>query len=157
MVPQFPYCIEDDCHYVPLDDCWYASPHLFFTCVLCPKNGRLPKNRTYTFGPDDIECTLVFFSTFEELMLPIKGPMGDSMVGRVPLIQLFLAGNSTSTIAHMFSKHKPTTRQQASHQAAPTQLLWADEGAAISTKSTRGCNGLGAASLAFGACQSIRL
>ena len=78
-------------------------------------------------GPDDIECTLVFFSTFEELMLPFKGPMEDAgvvklyepsptpclyvapvqnMVGRVPLIPLFLAGNSTPTIPHMFAKRK---------------------------------------------------
>ena len=28
------------------------------------------------------------------------------MVGRVPLIPLFLAGNSTPTIPHKFSKHK---------------------------------------------------
>ena len=48
-------------------------------------------------------------------------------------------------------------RQQASHLAATTQLLWTDEGAAISTKSTRGCGGLGAASPALGACRSIRL
>jgi hypothetical protein len=59
--------------------------------------------------------------------LPIKGPMEDAgviklyepspppcryvamaetMVGRVPLIPLFLAGNSTPTIPHMFSKRK---------------------------------------------------
>ena len=30
----------------------------------------------------------------------------ENMVGRVPLIPLFLAGNSTPTIPHMFSKRK---------------------------------------------------
>jgi hypothetical protein len=30
----------------------------------------------------------------------------ENMVGRVPLIPLFLAGNSTPTIPHMLSKHK---------------------------------------------------
>ncbi len=72
---------------------------------------------------------LVFFSTFEELELPIKGPMEDAgviklyepsesptpclymadvqnMVGRVLLMPLFLAGNSTPTIPHIFSKLK---------------------------------------------------
>ena len=70
---------------------------------------------------------LVFFSTFEELELPIHGPMEDAgilklyepgpipclyiapfdhMVGRVPLFPLYLAGNSTPTIPHKFSKHK---------------------------------------------------
>ena len=127
MVPPFPYCIEEDRHAVPLEDCWYARPQLYFTCVLRPTNGRLPKNRTYKKGPDDIECTLVFFSTFEELTLPFKGPMEDAgvvklyepsptpclyvapvenMVGRVPLIPLFLAGNATPTIPHMYSKKK---------------------------------------------------
>ena len=61
--------------------------------------------------------------------MPIHGPMEDAgilklyepgpiqclyvapvdhimMVGRVPLIPLFLAGNSTPTIPHKFSKHK---------------------------------------------------
>ena len=87
--------------------------------VLCvQKNGRLPKDKHSHTGPDDIVYTLVFFSTFEELNLPMKGPMEDSgvvklydpsptpclyvapaenMVGRVPLIPLFLAGNSTPT------------------------------------------------------------
>ncbi len=32
--------------------------------------------------------------------------MTENMVGRVPLIPLFLAGNSTPTIPHMFSKRK---------------------------------------------------
>ena len=49
------------------------------------------------------------------------------------------------------------TRQQASHLAEPTQLLWTDEGSAISTKLTSGCGGLGAARPALGACRSIRL
>ena len=80
VVPPYPFCIEADRHDVPLEDCWYASPQLFFTCVLQPKDGRLPKKRTYKTGPDDIVYTLVFFSTFEELKLPIKGPMEDAGV-----------------------------------------------------------------------------
>ena len=61
--------------------------------------------------------------------MPIKGPMEDSgviklyepsptpclyvapaenMVGRVPLMPLFLAGNSTPTIPHLYSKRKDT-------------------------------------------------
>jgi hypothetical protein len=35
----------------------------------------LPKNPTYKTGPDDKVQSLVFFSTFEELDLPIKGQM----------------------------------------------------------------------------------
>jgi hypothetical protein len=71
----------------------------------------------------------VFFNTFEELTLPITGPMEDAgvvklyepsptlclyvapvenMEGRVPRFRLILAGNSTPRITHimMFSKRK---------------------------------------------------
>jgi hypothetical protein len=101
----------------------YSSHALFVR----PKNGRQPMNPTYRSCPDDLSYNLVFFSTFEELTLPIKRPMEDSgviklyepsptqclyvapvenMVGRVPLIPCFLAGNSTPTIPHMSSKRK---------------------------------------------------
>ena len=87
----------------------------------------MPKTGSHKTGPDDLRFNLVFFSTFEELKLPITRPMEDAgviklyepsptpclyvamaenMVGRVPLIPLFLAGNSTPTIPHMFSKRK---------------------------------------------------
>ena len=82
-------------------------------------------NRFNCCKPDDLLRELVFFNTFEELKLPIKGPMEDAeviklyepsptpclyvapaenMVGRVPLMPLFLAGNATPTIPHLFSK-----------------------------------------------------
>ena len=82
---------------------------------------------SYRCCPDDLHYHLVFFSTFEELKLPISGPMERAgvtklyepfptpclyvapaacMVGRVPLIPLFLAGNSTPTIPHQYSQHK---------------------------------------------------
>ncbi len=80
VVPPYPFCIEEDRRDVPMEDCWYARPQLFFTCVLRPKDGRLPKIRIYKTGPDDIVYTLVFFSTFEELKLPTKGPMEDAGV-----------------------------------------------------------------------------
>jgi hypothetical protein len=81
----------------------------------------------YRLCPDDIQYNMDFFSTFEELKLPISGPMeragvtklyepsptpclyvapASCMVGRVPLIPLFLAGNSTPTIPHKFKNHK---------------------------------------------------
>ena len=127
VIPPYPYCIEEENDDVPLEDCWYARPQLLFTCYLRPKGGRTPRNKTYTYGPDDLRYHLVFFSTFEELKLPISGPMESAgvtklyepfptpclyvapaanMVGRVPLIPLFLAGNSTPTIPHKYSQHK---------------------------------------------------
>ena len=127
VIPPYPYCIEEDPNDVLLEECWYARPQLLFTCYLRPKGGRPPKNRTYICCPDDIPYHMVFFSTFEELKLPISGPMERAgvvklyepfptpclyvapaacMVGRVPLIPLFLAGNSTPTIPHKYSQHK---------------------------------------------------
>ena len=125
--PPVSFNIEDDPADVPFEDCWYARPQLFFTCNLRPTGGRPPKNPSYKIGPDDLLFNLVFFSTFEELQLPIHGPIEDAgviklydpspipclyvapvanVLGRVPLIPLFLAGNSTPTIPHKFSKHK---------------------------------------------------
>ena len=75
VIPPYPYCIEEVPQDVPLEDCWYARPQLLFTCYLHPKHGRAPKNPTYRYCPDDIHKHLVFFSTFEELKLPISGTM----------------------------------------------------------------------------------
>ena len=127
VIPPYPYNITEDIDDVAFKDCWYARPQLFFQCYLRPSGGRQPKNQSYKIGPDDLMYNLVFFSTFEELELPIHGPMEDAgilklyepgpipclyiapfdhMVGRVPLFPLFLAGNSTPTIPHKFSRHK---------------------------------------------------
>ena len=127
VIPPYPYCIEEDSNDVRLEDCWYARPQLLFTCYLRPKDGRPLKNRTYRCGPDDLPYHLVFFSTFEELKLPISGPMeragviklyepsptpclyvgpASGMVGRVPLNPLFLDGNLTPTIPHKYSQHQ---------------------------------------------------
>ena len=40
----------------------------------------MPKNGNHKIGPDDLRYDLVFFSTFEELTLPVKGPMEDAGV-----------------------------------------------------------------------------
>ena len=40
----------------------------------------MPKTGSHKTGPDDIKYDMVFFSTFEELTLPIKGPMEESGV-----------------------------------------------------------------------------
>jgi hypothetical protein len=39
VVPPYPYCIEEDCHDVDLEDCCHgtAQPQLFFSCHLLPK------------------------------------------------------------------------------------------------------------------------
>ncbi len=87
----------------------------------------MPKNGLFKTGPDDLLYHLVFFNTFEELKLPIKGPMEDAGViklyepsptpclyvapvenitGRVPLFPLFLAGNSTLTVPHCCSNEE---------------------------------------------------
>ncbi len=65
---------------------WYVLVHtrmycyVLFQCHLRPTGGRPPKNPSYKIGPDDLLFNLVFFSTFEELNLPIHGPMEDAGV-----------------------------------------------------------------------------
>ena len=84
----------------------------------------MPLRANNKIGParDDLLFNLVFFSSFEELNWLIKGPMEDAgvvrpyepsaipcvyvapdenLVGRVPFIQLFLAGNTNLTIPHI--------------------------------------------------------
>ncbi len=72
--------------------------------------------------PDDLLREQVLFNTFEELNSPNKRPMknaevvklyepsptpclhvapAENMVGRVPLMPLFLAGSATPTIPHL--------------------------------------------------------
>jgi hypothetical protein len=100
IVPPYSYCIEEDRHEVALEDCWFARPQLFFKCCVRLKHGREQKNSNYKAGPgiyryihaylsmyvfnhfipDDLLHELVFSNTFEELHLPIQGPMEDSGV-----------------------------------------------------------------------------
>jgi hypothetical protein len=58
-----------------------ALPLLFFSCHLRLTGGRKPKDRRHKTGPYNLRYNLVFFSTFEELILPIKGPMEDHDAG----------------------------------------------------------------------------
>jgi hypothetical protein len=115
------------------------------------------------------EYTPWFSSVFEELKLPINGPTEDAgviklyelsptpclneadvqnMVGRAPLIPLFLAGNSTPTIPHMFNKRKDSGFPYGCADAAAT-VQRTDGGAAMSMRSTRGCGSLGMTSSAW--------
>jgi hypothetical protein len=74
IIPPYPFTLEDPPN-VPLEDAWYARPQLFFSCWFRPTGGRPPTQGNYTIGPDDFQMELVFFSTFEELQLPARGPM----------------------------------------------------------------------------------
>ncbi len=80
VVPPYPYSITEDIEDVPFEDCWYAHTQLLFQCHLRPAGGQQPKNQSYKIGPDDLLFNLVFFSTFEELNLPMHGPMDDAGV-----------------------------------------------------------------------------
>ena len=99
-----------------LEDAWHARPQLFFKCLLCPQNGRPPKNPSWTHGPNDIKACLVFFSAFEELKLQASGPIDSAttklyeqsptpimyvapcelMLGRVPHFPCSLHGNAAT-------------------------------------------------------------
>ena len=78
-------------------------------------------------GPDDIQVQLVFYSTFEPMVLPGGCPMeamgvqklyepsptpilsvglAADVLGHVPLMPLFLLGNSTLTLPHQLRQHR---------------------------------------------------
>ena len=69
----------DDHSDVPLDQCWYASPQLLFA----PRDGRLSKRISDSYGEDDFRIELVFFTestapSSQSLLpvdLPGSGPM----------------------------------------------------------------------------------
>jgi hypothetical protein len=83
VIPSYPCCIEEANNNVPWEDCCYAHLQLLFTCYLCPNGGRPPKNKIYSCCPDDLLYHLVFFSTFEELKLPISLLMESAGVTRL--------------------------------------------------------------------------
>ena len=56
-------------------DQWVVRPQQFFPCHLRPRSARLPRMANYAYGPDDIQVQLVFYSTFEPMVLPGGGPM----------------------------------------------------------------------------------
>ncbi len=74
-------CIEEDCHAVDLEHCWTALP-LSATCAQreeeCQKTLGINRARL----PDNSMFNLVFFSTVQDIALPIKGPMEDTGVVR---------------------------------------------------------------------------
>ena len=128
MVPPNPYCIEEVQQDVALEDSLVCSPPpVLFTCYLRPKNGRPRRVQLTKSALLSSVTTWSSSADFEELKLPISGPVETTGVtkwykssptpclyvslavciaGRVPLIPFFLAGNSTPTIPHKYSKHK---------------------------------------------------
>ena len=117
-IPPYPYVVTESSSDVPLDQGWVVRPQLFFSCHLRPRGARLPRRANYTYGPDDIQVQLVFYSTFEPKAMGVQrlyepsptpilyvGLVAD-VLGRVPLMPLFLLGNSTPTIPHQLSQHR---------------------------------------------------
>ena len=125
-VPPYPYEVGEPSD-VPLGKCWVVRPHLFFSCHLRPRGGRPPKRANYPCGADDIQDQLVFYSTSKPVVLPGGGPMkavgmqklyepsptpilyvglATNVLGRVPLMPLFLLSNSTPTNPHQLSQHR---------------------------------------------------
>ena len=133
IIPPYPFTLEDPAN-VPLEDAWYARPQLFFSCWFRPADGRPPSQGNYTRGPDDFEMHLVFFSTFEELKLPVRSPIDDAttklyepsptpilfvapnnnVLGRVPLFPLFLDGNTIPTNHTIYDISKPALSRMGS-------------------------------------------
>lgn len=96
---------------------WYARPQLFFNCTVCP-SGRHANKHSHK------ELSLVYFSTFEPINITPNSIMQrngvpmmydtasssnlpslyicpvSNVLGRVPLIPCFIAGNKHPTLPH---------------------------------------------------------
>ena len=73
-VSPYPYAVGESSD-IPLEKCRLVRHQLFFSCHLRPRGGRPPKRANYTYGADDIQVQLVFYSTFEPVDLPGGGPL----------------------------------------------------------------------------------
>ena len=111
---------------------WYARPQLFFHCTVAP-TGRLRDTGRHR------QLALVFFSTFEPITLPIDSIMkregvpmfydsasstnlpslylcrAENVLGRVPMMPCFVAGNSTPTLPHRFGDSYGAVADTACH------------------------------------------
>ena len=126
-IPPYPCVVTESSSEVPLDQGWVVRPQLFFSCHLRPRGARLPRRANYTYCQDDIQVQLVFDSTFEPMVLPMGSPMdamgvqklyvpsptpilyvglAANVLGRVPLMPLFLLGNYTPIIPHQLRQHR---------------------------------------------------
>ena len=79
-IPPYPYVVTESSSDVPLDQGWVVRPQLCFSCHLQPRGARLPRRANYTYCPDEIQVQLVFYSTFEPMVLPMGGPMDANRV-----------------------------------------------------------------------------
>ena len=59
-MPPYPFVL-DDLTDVPLEECWFAWPQLYFTCYLRSRDGRFPKGCS-TYGKDDAAVQLTLYS-----------------------------------------------------------------------------------------------
>ncbi len=64
IVLPYPYCTEEDCHDVALEDCWFARPQLFFKCCMRPEHGRVQKNYTYKASPGIYKYIRIYLSMY---------------------------------------------------------------------------------------------
>jgi hypothetical protein len=136
--------------------------------IVGQQGGRKPKDGRRKTGPDDLRYDLVFFSTFEELTLPIKGPIEGAGVVKlyepspIPCLYVALAWNMVGRIPLMPAIWVVTRLQQSLTSTARTtvhvslqdvqmQLRRMTGMAATSMRSTRGCGSLDVASLAWAA------
>ena len=127
----------------------------------------MQKTGSHKTGPDDLRYYLVFFSTFEELKLPIHRPMEDAgviklyepsptpclyvakaenMVGRIPLIPCWMAMRLQLSLTST-----ARTRVHVSLPDVLTQLQRIEGKAATSMRLTLGCGSLDVANLALAA------
>ena len=124
----------------------FCPPQLYFTCYLRSGDERSPTGRC-TYGKDDLAVQLMFYNTFEVLGLPGSDPMEtrrvvklyeasptpilyvcpvSNVMGRVPLMPLFLCGNSKSPYGPMIQlcRRHQGVGQEGKQRLRGQLMLW---------------------------------
>ena len=151
-----------------LGDAWHgarhARPQLFVKCLLRPHKGRLPKNATWTRGPNDMEAVLCYSAPLRSSSCLPQGqciaPPPSCTSHPSPLLQsctlppaiLCLEGchsfpaSCKATLLPPYLISCGTSRPARFSSGSPTQPLWMAVGGARCMRSTHGCGSMGAGS-----------
>ena len=83
------------------------APSAVLQVHFAPLKRKAPQEAgpSWTRGPNDLEATLVFFSTIEELKLPATGPMDRATISLFPARQRY--SYHTSQVAAAQGQHVP--------------------------------------------------
>ena len=91
------------------------------------QSARLPRRASYTYCPDDIQVQIVFYSTFEPIVLPGGGPMEAMGVQKLykpsptPILYVGLVADVLGRVPFRVGRGATGAQTCASRLAPPTE------------------------------------